>query len=43
MASVEIPVDSDALRANIDRNAQPVVIPEKYQPLIKSRVRSPIL
>jgi pyruvate,orthophosphate dikinase len=36
MASVEIPLDSDALRANIDRTAQPVVIPGKYLPLIES-------
>ncbi len=36
MASSQIPVDSDALRANIDRTAQPVVIPEKYLPLIET-------
>ncbi len=31
---IQIPVDSDALRANIDRTAQRVVIPERYQPLV---------
>ena len=36
MTPVEIPLDSDALRANIDRTAQPVVIPAKYRPLIET-------
>ncbi len=36
MASVEVLLDSDALRANIDRNAQPVVIPKKFRPLIEA-------
>ena len=36
MAPLEIPLDSDALRANIDRTAQPVVIPARYLPLIEA-------
>ena len=35
MCPVPIPVDSDALRANIDRTAQPVVIPDRYRPLLE--------
>ena len=34
MRPAEIPLDSDALRANIDKTAQQVVIPAKYLPLI---------
>ena len=36
MDPVEIPVDSDALRANISRTAQAVVISERYLPLVKA-------
>jgi pyruvate,orthophosphate dikinase len=36
MASAQIPLDSDALRANIDRTSQPVIIPGKYLPLIQT-------
>ena len=32
----QIPVDSDALRANISRTAQEVVIPERYMPLVRA-------
>jgi pyruvate,orthophosphate dikinase len=35
MDPVELPFDSDALRANIDKTAQQVVIPERYQPLLE--------
>jgi len=35
MRPIQIPVDSDALRANIDPTAKPVVIPERYQPLLE--------
>jgi pyruvate,orthophosphate dikinase len=35
MRPVEILVDSDALRANISRTAQPVVIPQRYRPLVE--------
>ena len=36
MDPVEIPVDSDALRANLPGTAQEVVIPERYLPLIRA-------
>ena len=36
MPTTEIPLDSDALRANIARTAQPVTIPDRYQPLIEA-------
>ncbi|MCE5253263.1 MAG: hypothetical protein LLG45_03485, partial [Actinomycetia bacterium] len=36
MDPIEILVDSDALRANLPGTAQPVVIPERYQPLLKA-------
>ncbi len=32
----QIPVDSDALRANIGKTAQHVVIPERYLPLVQA-------
>ena len=32
----QIPLDSDALRANIDSTAQTVVIPHRYLPLLES-------
>ncbi len=34
MSTRQIPLDSDALRANIERTAQQVVIPDRYQPLL---------
>ena len=36
MYPIEIPVDSDALRANLPGTTQPVVIPDRYQPLLKA-------
>ena len=36
MDPIEIPLDSDALRANLPGTTQPVVIPERYRPLIKA-------
>jgi len=36
MDPIEIPLDSDALRANIARTAQPVIIPERYLPLVQA-------
>jgi pyruvate, orthophosphate dikinase len=36
MYPLEIPVDSDALRANIAGTAQRVVIPDRYLPLVKA-------
>lgn len=36
MAAKEIPVDSDALRANIAGTARKVVIPERYLPLLQA-------
>jgi pyruvate,orthophosphate dikinase len=36
MDPVEIPLDSDALRANISRTVQEVVVPERYFPLVES-------
>jgi pyruvate,orthophosphate dikinase len=36
MDPIEIPVDSDALRANIDPTAQSVVIPDRYLPLLQA-------
>jgi hypothetical protein len=33
---IEIPVDSDALRANIERTLQRAVIPDRYLPLVKA-------
>ncbi|MCX6371890.1 MAG: PEP-utilizing enzyme [Actinobacteria bacterium] len=34
MRTTPVPFDSDALRANIDRTAQKVVIPDRYLPLV---------
>ena len=34
MDPVEVPFDSDALRANISPTPQPVVVPERYEPLL---------
>ena len=36
MRPIEIPVDSDALRANIAGTAQQVVIPDRYLPLVQA-------
>ncbi len=36
MRTSQIPLDSDALRANIDSTAQTVVIPHRYLPLLES-------
>lgn len=36
MCPIEIPIDSDALRANLPGTAQPVVIPDRYQPLLQA-------
>ncbi len=36
MDPIEIPVDSDALRANLPGTAQTVVIPERYLPLLEA-------
>ncbi len=36
MKPIEMPVDSDALRANIARTAQPVVVPDRYLPLVQA-------
>lgn len=36
MRSTPVPFDSDALRANIGRTAQTVVIPERYAPLVEA-------
>jgi hypothetical protein len=36
MNPIEIPLDSDALRANLPGTTQPVVIPERYVPLIEA-------
>ncbi|OFW61186.1 MAG: hypothetical protein A2133_10785 [Actinobacteria bacterium RBG_16_64_13] len=36
MEPIEIPVDSDALRANLPGTAQTVVIPERYLPLLEA-------
>lgn len=36
MEPVELPFDSDAFRANIDKTAQEVVIPERYLPLVEA-------
>ncbi len=35
MDPIKTPVDSDALRANLPGTMQPVVIPDRYQPLLK--------
>ncbi|MBN1630570.1 MAG: hypothetical protein JW990_12455, partial [Thermoleophilia bacterium] len=36
MEPIEIPLDSDALRANLPGTTEPVVIPERYLPLIEA-------
>jgi hypothetical protein len=36
MDPIEIPVDSDALRANLPDTAQTVVIPDRYKPLLEA-------
>ena len=36
MKPIQMPIDSDALRANIVRTAQPVVVPERYLPLAQA-------
>jgi pyruvate,orthophosphate dikinase len=41
MDPIEIPLDSDALRANIGRTTQAVVIPKRYQPLLRATERYP--
>ncbi len=41
MDPIEIPLDSDALRANIGRTAQAVVIPDRYLPLLRATERYP--
>jgi pyruvate, orthophosphate dikinase len=45
---IQIPLDSDALRANISKTAQEVVIPERYLPLVDAvqgyfGVRTPLV
>ena len=36
MKPIQMPVDSDALRANIARTAQQVIIPDRYLPLVQA-------
>ncbi len=36
MEPIEIPLDSDALRANLPGTTEPVIIPERYLPLIEA-------
>ena len=36
MKPIQMPVDSDALRANIARTAQTVVVPDRYLPLVRA-------